>query len=64
MDLSKQDKVVLSVIRTMREIGLTAISTATALGTNSIHIRGRRNDGVEIIAIVSLEGRTYYGTLD
>lgn len=64
MELSKQDKVVMSVIKTMQEMELTIVSKATELGTNSIHIRGRRNDGVEIIAIIDVEGRTYYATWD
>lgn len=64
MNLSKQDKVVMSVIKAMQEVGLTVISTATELGTNSIHIRGRRDDGVEIIAIVDSKGRAYYETWD
>jgi hypothetical protein len=45
-------------------MGLTVVSKATELGTNSIHIRGRRNDGAEIIAIVNVEGKTYYETWD
>lgn len=64
MELSKRDKVVMSVIKAMQEMSLTVISTATELGTNSIHIRCRRNNGVEIVAIVDTEGRTYYETWD
>ena len=54
----------MSVIKAMQEMGLDVISTATELGTNSIHIRGRRGDGSGIIAIVDTEGRTYYETWD
>ena len=64
MELSKRDKVVMSVIKAMQEMRLTVISTTTELGTDSIHIRGRRSDGVEIIAIVDTEGKTYYETWD
>ena len=64
MELSKRDNVVMSVIKAMQEMGLNVISTATELGTNSIHVRGRRSDGVGIIAIVDTEGRTYYETWD
>lgn len=46
----------------MEEIGLTEIRTATELGTTSIHIRGKRRDGVQIVAIVDTKGNTYYGT--
>lgn len=62
MELSKQDRVVIAVIRAMEEIGLTEIRTATELGTTSIHIRGKRRDGVQIVAIVDTKGNTYYGT--
>lgn len=62
MELSKQDKVVIAVIRSMEQIGLTEISTATELGTTSIHIIGKRGDGVEIIAIVDVKGDIYYAT--
>lgn len=62
MDLSQQDRVVMSVIKTMQEMGLIIVSTATELGTGSIHIRGKRNDGVKIIAIVDTQGRAYYDT--
>lgn len=62
MELSKQDKVVIAVIRAMEEMGLTEIRTATELGTTSIHIVGKRDDRVEIIAIVDTKGKTYYGT--
>lgn len=62
MELSKQDRVVIAVIRAMEEMGFTQVSTATELGTTSIHIIGKRGDGVEIIAIVDRKGKTYYGT--
>ena len=62
MELSKQDRVVIAVIRAMEEMGFTQVSTATELGTTSIHIIGKRGDGVEIIAIVDTKGKTYYGT--
>lgn len=58
MELSKQDKVVMSVIKTLQEMGLTVVSTTTELGTSYIYILSRRDDGVEIIAIVDSEGRT------
>ena len=64
MELSKQDKVVMSVIKTLQSMGLTVVSTSTELGTGSLHIRSQRDDGVEIIAIVDSEGRTYYDTRD
>lgn len=64
MELSPQDRVVISVIKTMQEMGLTLISTATELGTGSIHIRGKRSDGVKIVAIVDERGRTYYDIQD
>lgn len=54
----------ITVIKAMQEMGLTVVSTATELGTNSIHIKGRRSDGVEIVAIVGTEGRAYYETWD
>lgn len=62
MDLSQQDRVVISVIKTMQEMGLIIVSKATELGTGSIHIRGKRSDGVKIIAIVDSHGRAYYDT--
>ena len=52
----------MSIIKTLQEMGLTVVSTATELGTGSIHIRGKRSDGVKIIAIVDSHGRTYYDT--
>lgn len=64
MELSKQDKVVIAVIKAMQEMGLAVVSSATELGTNSIHIKGRRSEGVEIVAIVDTEGRAYYETWD
>jgi hypothetical protein len=60
MELSKQDLAVMSVIKAMQEMGLTIVSTATELGTGSIHIRGQRGDGVKILAIVDSQGRAYY----
>lgn len=60
MELSQQDRVVMSVIQAMQEMGLTIVSTARELGTGSIHIRGKRGDGVKIIAIVNPQGKTYY----
>ncbi len=50
----------MSVIKAMQEMGLTIVSTATELGTGSIHIRGQRGDGVKILAIVDSQGRAYY----
>lgn len=52
----------MSVIKMIQEMGLTVISTATELGTGAIHIRGKRSDGVKIIAIVDSHGRAYYDT--
>jgi hypothetical protein len=60
MELSKQDLVVMAVINAMQELGLTAVSKSTELGTSFIHIRARRTDRVEIIAIVDEEGKTHY----
>jgi hypothetical protein len=51
MELSQQDRVVMSVIKAMQEMGLNVVST-TELGTGFIHIRGKRNDGVKIVAVV------------
>jgi acyl-CoA synthetase (AMP-forming)/AMP-acid ligase II len=62
MELSKQDRVVMSVIKMIQEMGLTVVSTATELGTEAIHIRGKRGDGVKIIVIVDSHGRAYYDT--
>lgn len=62
MELSKQDKVVMAVVNSMQELGLTVLSKTTELGTNFIHIRARRDDGVEIIAIIDEEGKTHYDT--
>lgn len=50
----------MSAIKAMQEMGLTIVSTATELGTGSIHIRGKRGDGVKIIAIVNPQGKAYY----
>lgn len=58
MELSKQD---IAVIKAMEEIELTEIRTATELGTTSIHIRGKRRDGLQIVALVDTKGNTYYG---
>lgn len=60
MELSKQDRAVMSVIKAIQAMGLTVVSTATELGTGSIHIRGKRGDGVKIVAIVDTQGRAYY----
>ena len=60
MELSQQDRVVMSVINAMQEMGLTVVSTATELGTGSLHIRGKRGDSVKIVAIVDTQGRAYY----
>ena len=46
MELSKRDKVAMSVIKAMQEIGMTVISTATEVGTNSIHIRALLNQSM------------------
>ncbi len=62
MELSKQDKVVMAVINALQEVGLTVLSKTTELGTSFIHIRARRADGVEIIAIIDTEGNTHYDT--
>lgn len=64
MELSKQDQVVMSVVKAMQEMGLIIVSTATELGTGSIHIRGKRGDGVKIVAIVDAKGRAYYDIWD
>ena len=60
MELSQQDIAVMSVIKAMQEMGLTLVTGATELGTGSIHIRGKRGDGVKIVAIVDTQGRAYY----
>lgn len=62
MELSKQDRVVMCVIKTIHEMGLTVVSTATELRTGAIHIRGKCSDGVTIIAIVDTHERAYYDT--
>lgn len=62
MDLSKQDRVVIAVIKSMEQMGLTGISTATELGTTSIHVIGKRGNSVEIIAIVDVKGNVFYAT--
>ena len=48
------------VIKAIQEIGLIIVSTATKLGTGSVHIRDKRGDGVKIVAIVDTQGRAYY----
>lgn len=52
----------MSVIKTIQEMGLTVVSTATELGTGSIHLRGKRGDDVKIVAIVDTQGKAYYDT--
>jgi hypothetical protein len=59
MELSQQERAVMSVIKAMQKMGLTVLRTATKLGTGSIHIRGKRGDGVKIV-VVDTQGRAYY----
>jgi hypothetical protein len=59
MELSKQDRAVMSAIKAIQAMGLTVVSTATELGTGSIHIRGKRGGSVKIV-IFDTQGRAYY----
>ncbi len=49
----------MSAIKAIQAMGLTVVSTATELGTGSIHIRGKRGGSVKIV-IFDTQGRAYY----
>jgi hypothetical protein len=62
MELSVQDRVVMTVLNSMQAMGLTVVGKALELGTGAIHIRASRADGVKVLAIVDAQGRTFYDT--
>jgi len=55
----------MSVIKAMQEMGLTVISTATELVTGSIHIRGKRGDGLKLLqSLIHRGGLTMTSKID